>query len=242
VALWIGTSGWSYPHWDRVLYPPGLRPADRLAVYTKAFRSVELNASFYRWPRDSSFRSWAQRLPDGFSMSVKAPRGLTHGAKLYRPERWVERIGRCWHDLGARRGVLLIQLPAGLARDDARLEYFLSCVPDWVRVAVEFRHHSWHADRVFALLERYGVGYCVISGAGLPCVLRATAPFVYIRLHGPDRDRLYAGSYSDADLGWWAARVAEWRTAERDVYAYFNNDGDGNAVYNARRLNELTAS
>lgn len=242
MALWIGTSGWSYPHWDRVLYPPGLRPADRLAVYTKAFRSVELNASFYRWPRDSSFRSWAQRLPDGFSMSVKAPRGLTHGAKLYRPERWVERIGRCWHDLGARRGVLLIQLPAGLARDDARLEYFLSCVPDWVRVAVEFRHHSWHADTVFALLERYGVGYCVISGAGLPCVLRATAPFVYIRLHGPDRDRLYAGSYSDADLGWWAARVAEWRTAGRDVYAYFNNDGDGNAVYNARRLNELTAS
>jgi len=242
VALWIGTSGWSYPHWDRVLYPPGLRPVDRLAVYTNVFRSVELNASFYRWPRDSSFRSWARRPPADFVMSVKAPRGLTHGAKLYRPERWVERIRRCWHELGGRRGVLLTQLPAGLARDYGRLEYFLSCVPGWLRVAVEFRHHSWHDDTVFALLERYGVGYCVISGAGLPCVLRATAPFVYIRLHGPDPERLYAGSYPDADLAWWAARVAEWRTAGRDVYAYFNNDGDGYAVHNARRLNELSAS
>jgi uncharacterized protein YecE (DUF72 family) len=133
VALWIGTSGWSYPHWDRVLYPPGLRPVDRLAVYTNVFRSVELNASFYRWPRDSSFRSWARRLPADFVMSVKAPRGLTHGAKLYRPERWVERIRRCWHELGGRRGVLLTQLPAGLARDYGRLEYFLSCVPGWLR-------------------------------------------------------------------------------------------------------------
>jgi len=61
-------------------------------------------------------------------------------------------------------------------------------------------------------------------------------------LHGPDPERLYAGSYPDADLAWWAARVAEWRTAGRDVYAYFNNDGDGYAVHNARRLNELSAS
>jgi uncharacterized protein YecE (DUF72 family) len=137
--------------------------------------------------------------------------------------------------------VLLIQLPPNLARDDARLEYFLSCLPRWLRTAVEFRHPSWHHDAVFALLERYSVGYCVMSGAGLPCVLRATAPFVYVRLHGPDRDQLYAGSYSDADLGWWAARVAEWQAAGRDVYAYFNNDGDGNAVHNARRLRELSS-
>lgn len=242
MALWIGTSGWSYPHWDQVLYPPNLRPADRLALYARAFRSVELNASFYRWPRESSFRSWARRLPENFVMSVKAPRGLTHGAKLFQPERWMERIRRCWHELGTRRGVLLTQLPATLPRDDARLEYFLSCVPSCLRVAVEFRHPSWHDDAVFALLERYGAGYCVISGAGLPCVLRATAPFVYVRLHGPDRDHLYAGSYSDADLGWWAARVAAWRASGHDVYAYFNNDGEGNAVRNARRLSELTSS
>ena len=75
-----------------------------------------------------------------------------------------------------------------------------------MRVAVEFRHPSWHDEAVFALLERHGAAYCVMSGAGLPCVLRATAPFVYVRLHGPDPDHLYAGSYSDDDLRWWADR------------------------------------
>ena len=75
-----------------------------------------------------------------------------------------------------------------------------------------------------------------MSGAGLPCVLRATAPFVYARLHGPDTNFLYGGSYSDADLGWWAARIREWARQGRDVFAYFNNDGEGNAVRNAETL------
>jgi uncharacterized protein YecE (DUF72 family) len=75
-----------------------------------------------------------------------------------------------------------------------------------------------------------------MSGAGLPCVLRATAPFVYVRLHGPDHDHLYAGSYSDADLGWWADRIREWDRGGRDVFAYFNNDGHGHAVRNAATL------
>ena len=75
-----------------------------------------------------------------------------------------------------------------------------------------------------------------MSGANLPCVLRATAPAVYLRLHGPDPNALYGGSYSDADLAWWADRVREWQAQGRDVYAYFNNDGGGNAVRNARTL------
>jgi uncharacterized protein YecE (DUF72 family) len=92
---------------------------------------------------------------------------------------------------------------------------------------------------VFALLERHGAAYCVMSGAGLPCVLRATAPFVYVRLHGPDPAHLYAGSYPDADLRWWADRVGEWTAQGRDVYAYFNNDGYGHAVRNAETLRAL---
>jgi uncharacterized protein YecE (DUF72 family) len=92
---------------------------------------------------------------------------------------------------------------------------------------------------VYALLERHAAAYCVMSGAGLPCILRATAPFVYVRLHGPDPDRLYAGSYPDDDLRWWAARIGEWLDAGRDVYAYFNNDGGGHAVRNALTLRDL---
>jgi uncharacterized protein YecE (DUF72 family) len=78
-----------------------------------------------------------------------------------------------------------------------------------------------------------------MSGAGLPCVLRATAPFVYVRLHGPSHDHLYAGSYPHESLRWWADRIGEWAGQGRDVYAYFNNDGDGNAVRDAQALRAL---
>jgi uncharacterized protein YecE (DUF72 family) len=78
-----------------------------------------------------------------------------------------------------------------------------------------------------------------MSGAGLPCVLRATAPFVYVRLHGPDREHLYGGSYSDDELRWWADRIREWQAARKEVLVYFNNDGGGNAVRNALALRQL---
>ena len=235
----IGTSGWSYDHWESVLYPAGMPSRDRLGAYASRFDTVELNASFYRWPRDTTFAGWRRRLPGGFALSVKAPRGLTHAKKLYDPDIWIERIARCWHELGDKRAVLLVQLPPDLGRDDARLDYFLSALPDWIRVAVELRHPSWNDDAVFALLECHGAGYCVMSGAGLPCVLRATADFVYLRLHGPDHDSLYGGSYSDQDLAWWADRIREWEASAREVFVYFNNDGGGNAVRNAETLRRL---
>jgi len=239
VVIWVGTSGWSYDHWHPELYPPGLAPRDRLGRYAAAFPTAELNSSFYRWPRPAAFASWRARLPAGFLLSVKAPRGLTHARKLYAPEAWLTRITAGWHELGDKRAVLLVQLPPSLPRDDARLAYFLGLVPAWMRVAVEFRHGSWHYEETFALLERHRAAYCVMSGADLPCVLRATTDFVYVRMHGPDRHHLYAGSYPDADLRWWADRIREWDLAARSVFVYFNNDGDANAVRNARTLRAL---
>jgi uncharacterized protein YecE (DUF72 family) len=242
VSVHVGTSGWSYDHWHDALYPHGTPPGRRLAHYVERFGTVELNASFYRWPRRETFARWRDRLPPGFQLSVKAPRGLTHAKRLYAPDAWVDRIAASWHELGDRRAVLLVQLPPGLARDDARLDYFLGRVPWWVRVAVELRHPSWLHDDVFALLAHHGAAYCVMSGAHLPCVLRATAPFVYVRLHGPDHQHLYGGSYSDADLGWWADRVREWDRAGKDVFVYLNNDGDANAVRNALTLRHLVGA
>jgi uncharacterized protein YecE (DUF72 family) len=238
----IGTSGWSYDHWDGELYPAGTPPAKRLDLYMREFDTVELNASHYRWPRNAAFAGWRNRLPAQFSMSVKAPRGLTHAKKLYSPEVWVDRIAASWHELYDRRGALLVQLPPTLERDDERLGWFLDRLPWWVQVAVEMRHPSWHQEEVFDLLARHGASYCVMSGAGLPCVLRSTAPLVYVRLHGPSNDWLYAGSYSDDELSWWADRIGEWERAGQEVYAYFNNDGGGNAVRNARRIREVLNS
>ena len=99
----IGTSGWSYDHWAGVLYPPKLPAARRLRHYVEEFDTVELNASFYRWPKDTTFAGWRERLPEGFTMAVKVHRGLSHFRRLSTPEDWIDRHASC-----------LIQLPAGI--------------------------------------------------------------------------------------------------------------------------------
>lgn len=237
----IGTSGWSYDHWTDVLYPPKLPVARRLAHYVAEFDTVELNASFYRWPRDAAFESWQRRLPDGFTMSVKAHRGLTHYRRLGTPEPWVERFERCWTALGDKSEALLVQLHPALARDDDRLEHFLTVMPARIPVAMELRHPSWNDPAVFALLERHRAAYVVMSGAGLTCVPRATSELVYVRLHGPDDAPLYNGPYSDDALHRWADRIAGWIDEGRRVVVYFNNDLGGHAVRNARTLRQLLA-
>jgi uncharacterized protein YecE (DUF72 family) len=240
MALHIGTCGWSYGHWTDVLYPYGLPPHQRLRHYVRRFATVELNRSFYGWPGPRSFRFWGLHLPQGFVMAVKAPRELTHGKRLFAPEPWVERIDADLRLLGERCGPLLVQLSPGFACDLPRLDYFLQCLPRDRPAAMEFRHPSWHTDAVLHRLEEKGVAYCVMSGPHLPCVLRATAPFVYVRLHGPDDPGL-GGSYSDDNLRWWADRIREWQAQGRDVFAYFNNDGHGHAVRNAERIRQMLA-
>ena len=235
----IGTSGWSYNHWAGVLYPPGMPSARRLGRYVEVFDTVELNASFYRWPKDSTFAGWREQLPAGFTMSVKAHRGLTHFRRLSSPEPWIERFERCWELLGDRRGVLLVQLHPEQQRDDARLDSFLDRMPASVRVAVELRHPSWNDPAVYRLLERHRAAYVVMSGPGLACVPCATTDFVYVRMHGPDEQEIYSGSYADADLRRWADRIAKWDGDGRDVWMYFNNDLGGHAVRNALALRGL---
>jgi uncharacterized protein YecE (DUF72 family) len=236
MSVYVGTSGWSYDHWEGVLYPPALPARERLGVYLPCYNTVEVNSTFYHWPGDRTFARWEERLPPGFLMTVKAPRGLTHGKRLYSPERWLQIVHRGVSRLGSHLGVLLVQLPPAFPYDYARLAYFLDCVPAGLRVAVELRHPTWHQEELYALLERTGTAYCVMSGAQLSCILRATAGFVYVRLHGPDQHSLYGGSYSDEDLRWWAARIHEWGQMGKDVFVYFNNDGGGNAVRNADTL------
>ena len=239
MTIRIGTSGWSYNHWVDVLYPPGMPASRRLARYVEVFDTVELNASFYRWPKDSTFAGWREQLPDGFTMSVKAHRGLTHYRRLGTPEPWIERFERCWRLLGDRHGVLLVQLHPEQRRDDERLDGFLASVPAFIRVAVELRHPSWNDPAVFAALARHRAAYVVMSGAGLACIPQATTDLVYVRMHGPDPDSMYAGSYPEQDLRSWARLISEWDEGGRDVWMYFNNDPDGHAVRNALRLRDL---
>ena len=234
----VGTSGWTYQSWREPFYA-GVPQRRWLEHYAEALPTVELNASHYRWPRDTTFAGWRDRLPAGFEMAVKAPRALTHARRLRAPERWAEIIGRGMRLLGDRAGPLLLQLPPTMERDDDRLDLALSAMPPGTTTAVELRHPSWHEPGVFDLLERHRAAYVVMSGAHLPCVLRATAPLVYVRWHGPSHDHLYAGSYPEQDLCWWAERIREWTGAGHEVRGYFNNDEHGYAVANAQRLAQL---
>ena len=103
MMIYIGTSGWSYDHWQGVLYPHSAPQRDRLAYYVQHFPTVEINSTYYRWPSDSTFVSWRQRVPEGFRITIKAPRGLTHATRLYAPEAWLARISRSLWELNAAR-------------------------------------------------------------------------------------------------------------------------------------------
>src|SRR5438046_641161 len=111
MAIHIGTSGWSYDHWQGVLYPNPTPVCARLDYYVQRFQTVEVNATYYRWPRDSTFAHWRERVPDRFLMSVKAPRGLTHFSRLKSPEGWIERMKGGLNQLNCRLGAVLVQLP-----------------------------------------------------------------------------------------------------------------------------------
>lgn len=172
-------------------------------------------------------------------MSVKAHRGLSHYRRLANAEPWVARIETGQRLLGEHAGAVLVQLRANMARDDDRLDSFLSLVPNWIRIAMELRHPSWNHPDVDEILARHRAAYVVTEGLGLDCIPKATTDFAYIRMHGPDTDPPYAGSYPTAALRRWADLIGEWTQQNRRVLVYFNNDGHGNAVRNACELREL---
>jgi uncharacterized protein YecE (DUF72 family) len=239
----IGCSGWSYEHWRGVLYPDNLPKARWRDAYTAEFDTVELNASFYRWPGTAQFERWRETLPTGFTMAVKASRWITHARRLRDPDgAWADRLEAAWRALGDRAGPVLLQLHPDHERDDHRLHEFLDRLHHDVPVAVEMRHPSWHTDEVLALLERHGAAYVVMHGAGLPCRPQVTARFAYVRLHGASADRLYEGAYDEDELQRWAARIHDWSAGGHDVWVYFNNDLAGHAVRDARLLRRLVGT
>ena len=139
----IGTSGWSYDHWNNVLYEPSLAPGDRLGPLHTGVRHGRAERELLSMAAAADVPWLATSAPAGVPDEREGPRGLSHGRRLYQPEIWTPRLVQGWHELGERRGVLLVQLPPDQERDDDRLDYFLHGLPEWMRVAVELRHHSW---------------------------------------------------------------------------------------------------
>lgn len=237
MAEWIriGTSGWNYPHWQGIFYPSDCPRSRWLEWYAKHFDTVELNATFYRLPKPKTFENWKLRTPDNFLWALKASRYITHIKRLKEPEEPLERFYKASAPLQDKLGPILFQLPPGLPFDEDRFEHFCRTLRPSHRYALEVRHPSWIDNRLFAILRRYSIAFCIADTAGrYPYHETVTADFVYIRLHGSRK--LYASDYSEEELQSWARKIKGWGM---DTYLYFDNDFEGYAVKNARRIREI---
>jgi uncharacterized protein YecE (DUF72 family) len=234
----IGCSGWNYAHWRERVYPKGCPPARWLAFYARMFDTVEVNNTFYRLPRRDAVARWVEQSPEGFCFAVKMSRYITHLKRLTDLEdglaRFYERIDPLARS--PKLGPVLWQLPPTFKRNDERLASALQALPPG-RHCFEFREPSWYTDEVYAALREHGVALVIPDSPKYPFrALELTADWTFIRFHYGSRGR--NGNYSQWELEEWAQQIEAWRR-EVDVYAYFNNDWEGFAVKNGRRLQQL---
>ncbi|MBI3287010.1 MAG: DUF72 domain-containing protein [Chloroflexi bacterium] len=235
-SLFIGTSGWVYPHWRGRFYPRDLPQSCWFEFYTQHFSSVEINNTFYQLPALSTFRAWSRQAPADFRYAVKGNRFITHIKRLKETEGPVKKFLTRVRLLGPTLGPLLWQLPPRWPPQPSRLEEFVKILPANLTHIFEFRDERWVAEDVFGILERRRMGFCIFSHPSLDCPLRTTAPAVYLRFHGSTA--LYAGRYSREELRRWAERIVAYLHQDREVYVYFNNDAQANAIFNAQELRE----
>lgn len=217
VQLIAGASGFSFKEWCGPFYPERMKADAMLAYYAERLPTVELNNTFYRMPKAAVCESWAARTPAHFRFAIKAPRRITHFARLQTPEA-ADSLAYLYEQLrplGEKRGPVLFQLPPNFEKDLPRLESFLAALPPGHRAAFEFRNASWYADDVYTALRGVGASLCFSEREdGSPPALVATAPWGYVRLR--------LERYDDADLARWAQRLraAGWREA----YVYFMHE------------------
>src|SRR5215218_2127799 len=140
----VGTSGYNYPEWRGTFYPEKFSTDKMLSFYAERFPTVEINYTFYRVPNEKLLAGWSAGTPGHFTFTLKAPRRITHDAKLKHCEDLTQTFCRTAGTLGPKLGVLLFQLPPTFKKDVDTLRSFLDVLPGGTRAAFEFRHESWH--------------------------------------------------------------------------------------------------
>ncbi len=231
----VGCSGWNYKHWRELIYPKGLPPKKWLDHYATLFDTVEVNATFYRLPRETAVANWVVQSPSRFLFAIKMSRYVTHIKRLREvaPSTAIfyERIAPMLRS--PKMGPVLWQFPENFHRDDDRLAGALDVLPPG-RHCFEFRHASWFVEDVYSLLRAKRAALVIGDHPKRPFQPHEfTSDWTFIRFHTGWRGR--NGNYSDSELDEWAERIDRWRES-MDVYAYFNNDWQGYAVKNGRWL------
>jgi uncharacterized protein YecE (DUF72 family) len=236
-AVHVGCSGWNYRSWRERFYPPGTPVREWLPSYAERFETVEVNTTFYRLIARTAVEHWVEQTPPEFIFAVKASRFLTHVKRLADVgegiARFYERIEPL--ERSGRLGPVLWQLPETFQHDGERLSRALAALPPG-RHAFEFRHPSWFAPEILALLREHGAALVIGEHPDRPFQTdEATADWRYVRFHYGRRGR--RGNYSQSELEEWAERLHRWRRTT-ELFAYFNNDWEGFAPRNAAGLLE----
>jgi uncharacterized protein YecE (DUF72 family) len=222
----VGTSGYNYPAWRGSFYPDRLPAAAMLAFYAERFKTVEINASFYRMPTPRTVGGWAAATPAAFVFALKVPQRITHFGRLLNVDDPLRFFCETARGLGSKLGPLLFQLPPTFRKETGRLAQVLSLVPTDLSVAFEFRHPTWFCDEVYEVLRRHDAALTVVDAEDGATPDVATASWGYVRLR--DRD------YSDAELDVWASTLR--RPGWRNAFAYLKHEETGRGPALAARL------
>ena len=228
MSVWVGTSGYNYPEWKGSFYPETLPASKMLPYYAERFPTVEINYTFYRMPTEKIIDGWDRATPDRYALTLKAPKRITHDARLRNCADRVRQFLEAASLLGPKLGALLFQLPPNLKKDVGLLREFLDSFPPHVRAAFEFRHDSWFDDGVFEVLRERQMALCIADSEKLSTPLVATAGFGYYRL----RDE----GYSAPDISRWADVVRADAAGGREVFVYFKHEEEGKGPEFARLL------
>jgi len=239
--LFIGTSGWAYGHWDGIFYPKDLPVKDKLKYFSKYFKTVEINYSFYHLPRPSTYQNWYNQTPEDFIFAVKASRFITHIKRLQGvKEAWKTFLENALY-LKEKLGPILFQFPPSFRANEIkikRLEDFLKLITkNKLQYAFEFRHKSWCDKKVYNLLKKYKAAWVIADSPSYPKSEEVTTDFIYVRMHGSKV--LFSSKYTKKKLQVLSEKIKKYLKQGLNVYVYFNNDAMGYAIENAKELLKL---
>jgi uncharacterized protein YecE (DUF72 family) len=234
---WIGCSGFYYRHWRGGFYPEDLPMKKWFEYYCQFFNTVELNVTFYRFPKLEALRGWRERSPYDFRFTVKAPRLITHYKKFKDAKKETRDFYDIVHQgLSDKLGTVLFQLHPRFLYSEENLERLIETLDPAFRNVLEFRHVSWWNDTVLKTLRENNITFCSISYPSLPDTVFRTSPVMYYRFHGVPN--LYRSPYTLEKMSGIVEAIKRFRSID-DVYIYFNNDIDVSAIRNAREIQGL---
>ncbi len=243
--VFLGTSGWSYKEWIGPFYTK--MDKSMLRAYTRVFKTVEIDSTFYRYPSKGTGMGWTRYSPEGFVYTAKLPGLITHEKKLELARDIEEDLQRFLElmeplSLSGKLGCILIQLPPRFDYRPKQLEDFFKLLPTHVKFAVEFRDLSWMRSETWALLEKYKVAYTIVDEPLLPPETHLTSQIAYFRWHGQGTRPWYNYCYRAEELRPWAPRVQQVADKVEKVYGYFNNHYHGYAVENCLQIMEMVGA